>query len=208
MWTVIKPFRIYLLIALIVTHAQAQIPVASKVAKALPKFYFGVKAGTAFDKLHGVQPSYSTGFNGGLIGGIEKKKLGIQTEVLLSYVTYSVTGNNLPGLDFHIIYLDIPVLLECRIVKPVWLQFGPQLSIKMSASENLLSDDSLKKGFSNSYFSGVIGLEARLPAHFRLGARYKYGINTYNGPVAFNYAAGSAIAGGQAFQFYVCYLLL
>src|ERR1700733_5570369 len=105
--------------------AEAQIPVVSKV---LPKVTLGLKVGANFQELSSsstFQNSYQGGVVGGAFVGITKNKWGVQVEGLVKTVKYSFTDN---GGDVNTVYIDVPVLLEYRLIKRLWVQIGPQFS--------------------------------------------------------------------------------
>ena len=81
---------------------------------------------------------------------------------------------------FKVNYYNIPIMLNIKLLKPVWLQIGPQLSGVMNVRD---ADDVLKdpegffKGFS---LSAVGGLWIKLPANFTFSARYVVGLSDVN----------------------------
>jgi outer membrane protein with beta-barrel domain len=158
-------------------HSQAQIPGVHKITKALPKVDLGIKAGANFQDLSKnstFKSSYAGGFVGGLFFGVTKNKIGVDIEALVKTVKYtSVTTITNQTYTINGIYLDVPVLFEYRLVPRLWLQIGPQFSDMLSAKQG--STD-VKKSFNSTDFAGVLGLEAKLPAHLILGARYLLGV--------------------------------
>lgn len=159
----------------------AQIPGVSKVTKALPEVDLGIKVGANFQQLTGSfwDNSYKAGFEGGAFVGIRKNKIGVQGEVMISSVKYSVTTalGSVGNSDVNALYLDVPVLLEYRIVPRLWLQLGPQFSDLVSAKSG--STD-IKSNFNSTGFSGVLGVQAQLPLHLTAGARYVLGFTNVN----------------------------
>jgi hypothetical protein len=157
--------------------AEAQIPGVSKVTKMLPKVDLGIKAGGNFQDLSKnstFKNSYAGGFVGGIFFGVTKNKIGVQAEALVKTVKYTVSISN---NSINAIYIDVPVLFEYRLVPRLWLQAGPQFSDMLSAKNG--SND-VKKNFNTSDFAGVLGLEAKLPAHIIVGARYLLGFTDIN----------------------------
>lgn len=74
--------------------AHAQIPVVSKVTKALPKVTLGLKVGANFQDLNNnstFQNSYKGGVVGGAFVGITKNKMGVQVEGLIKTVKYAIS---------------------------------------------------------------------------------------------------------------------
>jgi hypothetical protein len=188
------------------TVAQAQIPIVSKV---LPKVTLGVKVGANFQELNSSSNfanSYKGGVVGGLFIGVSKNKIGVQVEGLVKTVKYSVSDAIIyPGShDINTIYLDVPVLLEYKLLPRIWLQLGPQFSSLLSAKNN--SND-VKNQFNTTDFSGVLGLQAILPLHFVAGARYILGFSDVNGH---NSTAGIGTEAwhNRSFQIYAGWRLL
>lgn len=169
-------------IALLLTNsAEAQIPGVSKVTKALPKVDLGIKVGANFQDLS-KNSTFKSSYKGGVVGGaflgVTKNKIGVEAEVLVKTVTYSTTATlTNQSVDIKGIYLDVPVLFEYRLVPRLWVQIGPQFSDMLSAKNG--STD-VKKEFNTSDFAGVLGLEAKLPAHIIVGARYLLGMTNIN----------------------------
>ena len=162
---------------LFTNSAMAQIPGVSKVTKALPKVSLGVKLGANFQEISGSdwEKTYKPGVVGGLFVGLTKNKWGIQVEALVKSVQFDFSG---PASDpVKGVYLDVPLLLEYKIIPRLWLQLGPQYSELLSAKE---SGQDVKKDFNAGDFSGVLGLEARLPLHFTVSARYILGFTNIN----------------------------
>lgn len=159
----------------------AQIPGVSKVTKALPKVSVGIKLGANFQQLDGDgwAKAYKPGILGGAFVGVTKNKWGIQLEALVKSVQFDFSvpsGTAVPD-PIKGVYLDVPVLLEYRLVHRLWLQLGPQYSELLSATSG---GNDLKKDFNAGDFSGVLGLEARLPLHLTVSARYILGFTNIN----------------------------
>jgi len=160
----------------------AQIPGVSKVTKAIPKVTVGLKIGANFQDLNS-KSTWANSYKGGIVGGafvgITKNDWGVQVEGLAKSVKYSFvdalkgSGAN----DVNTVYLDVPVLLEYRVVPRLWIQLGPQFSSLLSAKSG--STD-VKSAFNTSDFSGILGLQVILPVHFVAGARYVLGFSDMN----------------------------
>ena len=167
-------------------RTEAQIPGVSKVTKMIPKVDLGLKLGANFNQLHGnsFKNSYQPGIIGGAFVGVRMNKWGIRAEGLISSAkyTYSFTKytsaySTTQNGTFKNIYLDVPVLFEYKIISRLWAQIGPQFSnvISVSATPNPPAGTDPKSYFKSG-FSGVLGLEARLPIHIVAGARYILGV--------------------------------
>lgn len=184
--------------------AHAQVPVVSKV---LPKVTLGVKVGANFQDLNGnstFDNSYKGGVAGGVFVGVTKNKWGIQAEGLVKTVKYSLSDafQGQGSKDVNTVYLDVPVLLEYKIVDRLWVQLGPQFSSLLSAKNN--STD-VKTSFNTTDFSGVLGLQVILPVHIIAGARYVYGFSDMNNNKQF---FGNDAFHNRSFQIYAGFRFL
>ena len=150
--------------------AQAQIPVVSKAAKALPKPILGLKIGGNFNKLSTsgseLAQSYKPSFLPGAFAGLEKGSWGVRVEANINFAKYtysftSVSNNSLTNGTFKNVYLDIPIMLEYKVIPRVWLQGGIQfsktLSVKSIADNNYSSLTDPKQYFQPNSYSGVVG---------------------------------------------------
>jgi len=164
---------------LLASHTWAQVPVVSKVTKALPKVTLGLKAGANFQTLTGSTwaSSYKPGIVGGAFVGVSKGKWGVEAEALIKSARFDVNSSLGSGY-VKSMYLDIPLLLEYKLVPRVWLQAGPQFSDLLSAKNNSGTD--VKTIFKSSDISGVLGVEVKLPVHLIAGARYVLGFSDMN----------------------------
>jgi hypothetical protein len=111
--------------------------------------------------------------------GVTKNKIGVQVEGIVKTVKYSVSDaiKSAGGNDINTVYLDVPVLFEYKIVNRLWVQAGPQFSALLSAKSD---NKDVKSTFNTSDFSVVAGLQALLPLHIVVGARYLYGFSDMN----------------------------
>ena len=165
-------------VLLLSNRALAQVPVVSKVTKALPKVTLGLKAGANFQTLSGNSwaSSYKPGIVGGAFLGVYKGKWGIQAEALIKSARFDSKSSS--STYIKSVSLDVPVLLEYKIVSRLWVQAGPQFTDLLSAKDNTSTD--AKKLFKSSDVSGVVGLEVKLPLHLTVGARYILGFTDIN----------------------------
>jgi hypothetical protein len=180
---------------LLSVQAQAQVPVVSKVAKALPKVTLGLKAGANFQTLSGSTwaSTYKPGILGGAFVGVYKGKWGVQAEALIKSARFDLTGSGNNGY-VKSVSLDVPVLAEYKVIKRVWIQAGPQFSSLLSAKNNNSTD--VKQYFKSSDISGVLGVEVKLPVHLVAGARYVLGFTDVNN----HYAPVGATAATDAWK--------
>ncbi len=207
------------LFASAVSATFAQIPGVSKVTKALPKPLVGIKIGGNFNQLStsasALAQNYKPSFLPGAFVGLRKGSWGIRVEGIINFAKYdysfqSVSNNSLTNGTFSNVYLDIPVLLEYKIISRIWaqagLQFSRTLSVKSVASGNEPALADPKSYFQPNAYSGVVGLEARLPVHLVLGARYILGftdLNAMNTSVSNDYTNASGAWKARTAQIYV-----
>ncbi len=163
-------------------NATAKTPIAGKVTKAIPKFTLGVKVGANFQELNSkadFKQGYNAGLMGGLFAGVHWSKVGIKAEGLVKSASFAYTdGTTSIGQgNVDVVYLDVPVLFEFNILPRLWVQVGPQFSDMLSAKSN---GNDVQSRFKTTDFSGVLGLEAKLPLHFSVGARYILGFADIN----------------------------
>ncbi len=158
--------------------ANAQLGVKKVASKVVPKVTIGVKLGMNMQKLDGDLPDskYKSGIVGGAFVSVDRKKVGIRVEGLLKTAKLSIYNTN---VKVNAVFVDVPLLLEYKIVPRLWIQAGPQFSSMLSAKSTDGVD--AKSVFNTSDVSAVIGIEAALPLKLTVGARYIYGFNNLNG---------------------------
>ena len=159
--------------------ANAQLGVKKVASKIVPKVTIGVKLGMNMQKLDGDLPDskYKSGIVGGAFVSVDRKKVGIRVEGLLKTAKLSIYNTN--NVKVNAVFVDVPLLLEYKIVPRIWIQAGPQFSSMLSAKST--NGDDAKSAFNTSDVSAVIGIEAALPLKLTVGARYIYGFNNLNG---------------------------
>lgn len=188
--------KIILLLTAIILLAPSILNAQPVVGGAMPvKIDLGLKLGANFASINGEEweKSSKPGFLGGAFFSIGANRFGGQAEVLFSRVSYTGDGldfyraakaddnfsNNADSTvkgDFAVSYLSIPLLLNVKVVGPLWFQVGPQFNnmIGISDKDNLLKD--AKELFKSGEVSGVLGLQLNL-ANIRVGARYIVGLS-------------------------------
>lgn len=157
--------------------ANAQLGVKKVASKVVPKVTIGVKLGMNMQKLDGTQyeAKYKSGIVGGAFVSVDRKKVGIRIEGLLKTAKYSIYNTN---MKVNAVYVDVPLLLEYKIVPRLWIQAGPQFSSMLTAKNT--NGDDVKSAFNTSDVSAVVGIEAALPLKLTVGARYIYGFSDLN----------------------------
>ena len=155
------------------------------------QFRLGAKAGANLVKVNGksFKDEFRYGYHlGGFaeIGLTRDKKLTLQPEVLFSqYSTTldssfkSVYENVINSNQSHVKlnYLSFPILLNYKLIGPIYLQAGPAFSVLMDQSRTFLQNggDAFKKGD----FSMIGGAQIRL-AKLYLSGRYVVGLANIN----------------------------
>ena len=149
----------------------------------IPKPLIGVKIGAASSYLSGnlaFNQAYTPGITAGAYMEFRRKKYGLQMEGQIATAMHSLQDSFINGGTLHFIYLDIPVLFEYRLFPGLWVQAGPQIGTLISVTQNPGTIVAPKTLFESNNFSGVIGLEGKLPHRFSIGARYVAGISNIN----------------------------
>ena len=165
-------------VLLLSTRAGAQVPIVSKATKILPKVTLGLKAGANFQTLSGSAwaSSYKPGIVGGAFVGVYKGKWGVQAEALIKSARFDFKGSS--TWYVKTVSLDVPILLEYKIINRLWVQAGPQFTSVLSENDN--NTGGFTKIIKSSDISGVVGLEVKLPLHLTVGARYILGFSDMN----------------------------
>jgi hypothetical protein len=155
------------------------------------QFRLGAKTGANLVKVDGksFKDEFRYGYHlGGFaeIGLTKDKKLTLQPEVLFNQ--YSTTlDSNFKSVYENVInsnqsrvklnYLSVPILLNYKLIGPVYLQAGPAFSVLMDQNRSFLQNggDAFKKGD----FSMIGGAQIRL-AKLYLNGRYVIGLANIN----------------------------
>jgi hypothetical protein len=155
------------------------------------QFRIGAKAGSNVVKLDGI--SFKDQFRYGYhLGGFAEivlakdKKLSLQPEVLFNQYSTSLDSNfhslyeniiNSNQSKVKLNYLSIPLLLNYKLIGPLYLQAGPSFSILMDQNRNFLQNggDAFKKGD----FAMIGGAQLRISKIYLTG-RYVVGLNNIN----------------------------
>jgi hypothetical protein len=155
------------------------------------QFRFGPKVGANLVKVDG--KSFKDEFRYGYhLGGFAEivltkdKKLSLQPEVLLNQ--YSTTlDSSFKSIYENVInsnqsrvklnYLSFPILLNYKLLGPIYLQAGPAFSILMDQNKNFLQNGG--DAFTKGDFSMIGGAQIRL-AKLYLSGRYVVGLANIN----------------------------
>ena len=155
------------------------------------QFRLGAKAGANLVKVAGksFKDEFRYGYHlGGFaeIGLTGDGKLSLQPEVLLNQYALTLDSNfksvyenviNSNQSHVKLNYLSIPILLNYKLIGPIYLQAGPAFSILMDQSRTFLQNggDAFKKGD----FSMIGGAQIRLSKLYLTG-RYAIGLANIN----------------------------
>jgi hypothetical protein len=188
----------FLLVLLLSTSGWAQALSGMNPSRKIPvgpKLYAGLKIGANFSYLSG--NSWSNGVKsnllGGIFAGVKGGGFGIQGEALFEQSDYTTSdgfygvfknhynnlGDSLKSGSFRVSKLSLPILLQMRIARLIWLQPGVQFYgvVGVKDANGLVSD--AKKLFKNGAVAGVLGASLRL-RNADLGARLIYDFQNLN----------------------------
>ena len=137
---------------------------------------FGVKLGGSWDNIYGDgwNNDYKMGYSAGLFLEKRGRTLGIQAEATFATGRYGFFSG-VPDVKNH--YINLPLLLELKLLPKVYLQFGPQYSV-LASSE--FADGRSSSIFSDGGFLGVVGCQFWLSRSFFAGGRYLFSMSNWN----------------------------
>ena len=155
------------------------------------QFRLGAKAGANLVKVDGKSFKDEFRYNyhvGGFaeIGLTRDGKLTLQPEVLFNQYSTTLDSNFkaiyenvLSSEQAHVKlnYLSIPILLNYRLIGPLYLQAGPAFSILMNQDKNFLQNGG--EAFKNGDFSMIGGAQIRITKIYLTG-RYVVGLANIN----------------------------
>lgn len=155
------------------------VPVTKDTA---PKFRAGVKLGGSYNTVDGdlsFKGDYTPGGMAGGIAGLRKNNLGVVVEGLVSFVRYNKQDSFLAGGHISTVYLDVPILLEYKLAKGLWVQGGLQYSTLLAGSMSPTDsfDTDPTTFFQSQGFSAVLGVEYSFCKKWFAGARFLYGLS-------------------------------
>jgi hypothetical protein len=165
------------------------IPVFFISTFAMAQFHIGIKGGANITKVDGksFKDEFRYGYHAGGFAEIGiSKKFQIQPEVTFNQFSttldssYKSIYQNIINSDqskVKLNYLSIPILVNYKLLGPIYLQAGPQFSILMDQDKNFLQNgaDAFKKGD----FSMIGGVQLKL-ASLRVSGRYVIGLSNIN----------------------------
>ncbi|WMJ74664.1 porin family protein [Cytophagaceae bacterium ABcell3] len=149
---------------------------------------FGVRGGVngmAFENQSLLEEESLRGWHGGayLKLGITES-FGLQPELLFSRYGYSAGATEAQAeasYDYHLNYLDLPVMLRFHITPGLYILGGPQFSYMLQARERIGWDqfaeeftDIREERGDNIDVGAVVGIAFELPNGLNIGARYGF----------------------------------
>ncbi len=145
-------------------------------------FHVGFKGGADIHKIDGAKyaDQFRAGYHIGAFAEIGlNKKFAIQPEAYFSHVSskISTTGSGISGIDkIKLEYINVPVLLNIKLVKLLSFQIGPQFGIAVNKNKSAFGAGSI---FKTGEVGAAGGLQLNLKK-FKVYARYIAGINDVN----------------------------
>ena len=174
------------LVLLLCGHAIAQ------NANGVPDVYYtplkatgGLKLGANFGMMNGKEAftnSYNEGVKGGVYIGSRNEYLGVKCELLLSSSRFSLQDTFQNGGHLSNFNLDVPVMLDVKVIPILWAQLGLQYSTLIASTQDPSGNEDPKTWFQTRNFSVLAGLECKVYKNFVLGARYVYGLTDIKSP--------------------------
>jgi Outer membrane protein beta-barrel domain len=156
-------------------------------ANAQGQLQFGIKGGlnlstvTVSNGFDGYSYSALPNFNAGVFVKIPVVRFfSVQPEVYYSGQGFKDNDGSGGEYSEHINYLNIPVLAKFTSRSGLFLETGPQVSLKLSAKEkeNGLSED-VSSGYNSADFSWVFGAGYKFPAS-PVGFDFRYNTGITN----------------------------
>lgn len=189
---------VLLVLILTTRHSTAQLLSAAnptKKIKVLPKLYAGVKFGVNLSYLSGSnwENGIKSNMVGGAYAGIKGLGIGAQVEALFEQSDYTSgsgfyqlykgyynnIGDSLEKGNFRVNKLCLPVMLQFRMARLLWLQAGVQFYgiINVKDNSHLLKD--AKQLFRSGNTAGIIGATIHL-GNADIGARALFDFQNLN----------------------------
>jgi hypothetical protein len=184
-----KALLIVILLLTSFTEVNAQLLAAAnptRKAKLLPKVYAGVKIGANFSYLSGKnwENGIKSNMLGGFFAGVKGVGLGAQIEGLFEqsdYTTgtsffnlykayYNDLSDSLEKGHFRVNKLSLPVLVQIRVARLLWLQTGVQFYGIVNVKDNTGLVKDAKALFRSGNTAGILGAAIHL-GNADIGAR-------------------------------------
>ena len=174
--------RLLLILAAICITSQAS-------AGLLPKFRFGVKAGFDYQSndikndIKNLDIKSNSGWFAGVQGDLSWGNIGVRPEVIYSHNKFNVDGAEIAD-KFKLSKLDIPVLLQYKLLGIVALQAGPSFCVMTDTKGTTEGMQWNIKRPTIGYAAGVeveiwkIGISARYNGSFKKSEVLGYSTGT------------------------------
>ena len=156
----------------------------------MAQFHVGIKGGANITKVDGkaFKDEFRYGYH---LGGFAEIGLGKKIQILPEVIfnqssttldsSFKVIYQNILNSNQSVVklnYISIPILLNYKLLGPIYLQAGPQFSILVDQNKNLLQNGA--NAFKKGDFSMLGGVQLKLLA-LRVTGRYVIGLNDING---------------------------
>ena len=174
------------IVLLVVSQANAQ------NANGVPDVFYtplkatgGLKLGANFGMMNGKEAftnDYNAGVKGGIFVGTRNEYYGFKCELLLSSSRFSLQDTFQGGGHLSNFNLDVPVMVDVKVIPILWAQLGLQYSTLISSTQDPDGSEDPKTWFQTRNFSVLAGLECKVYKNFLLGARYVYGLTDVKSP--------------------------
>ena len=167
----------------------------TKKLKILPKLYAGVKFGANLSYISGTnwENGIKSNIVGGAFGGVKGVGLGAQAEALFEqsdYTTgsgffnlyknyYNDISDSLKKGTFRVNKLCLPILIQIRLVKVLWLQTGLQFYGIVNVKDNTGLIKDAKQLFRSGNTAGIIGATFHI-GNADIGARALFDFQNLN----------------------------
>ncbi|WP_010135740.1 porin family protein [Ochrovirga pacifica] len=162
-------FKMLLIVALCTTFAFAQEEKES---------YFGIKAGYNLASLRDGDVDHRNGFHVGIYGEHQlNKHVSFQPEIQYSQLGFKNGNNQTIKLD----YIQVPLIFKGYIVKPLYVELGPQVGVNISKKEetDLIFGTTTETTEPNTIDWGMnAGVGVSVNPGITLGLRYYHGIGS------------------------------
>ncbi len=156
----------------------------------------GVTLGGSLQQLSGAPVKSGPGIIAGVYSRKEiSKRLGLRLEVLGNYFRYTTKypaseyALYAPGMDtlhkgdFQVLYVNVPMLVECWVANTIQAVGGVQLGYLASITDKNNAYTSIYGAnhfIKPTDFSAVLGIEMILTKKFKFGARFVKGVTDIN----------------------------
>jgi hypothetical protein len=149
-------------------------------------FSIGVKGGANLFKISGksFKDEFKFGYHVGAFASIGRGRLAFQPEVFFNQVNLDTATNfsqvypNFNKINnIKLNYLSIPLLLNYKVNKLIWLQAGPQFGVLLDQNKNLLQNG--QEAFKSGNFSLVGGAQLNI-LKFKVYGRFVGGMTDLN----------------------------